>query len=249
MSKKLKLVSLNIEAHRHLEERVLPFLEAEKPDFISLQEVFEVDVPLIEQRLGMKGHYVPMANVTETSFHIRHALGNWGVAQFTRLPTPTQSSFHYIGTPDRLPIFFENNEPNAMNRVFVWSQVEHEGQSFTLGTTHFTISKHGEWSQEQQTSLEALLKGLEQFPEIIFSGDFNAPRGGQIFSQLAERYTDNIPPEVTTSIDGQFHKAGQLELMVDGLFTSPEYQASEVKVVGGVSDHKAIVTYLSKGQI
>jgi hypothetical protein len=245
MQKKLKLVSLNIEAHRHLEERTLPFLLAEKPDFVSLQEVFEVDMPLIEQTLGMKGIFIPQAEVTETSIHIKHAFGKWGVAQFTALPRIDQGSFHYVGSPDRVPIFFEQNNPNSMNRVFLWSKVAFEGVDFLLGTTHFTISKEGKWSAEQQRDLEKLLIGLDQFPEIAFSGDFNAPRGGNIFAQLADRYKDNIPADVMTSIDGQFHKAGQLQLMVDGLFTTPGYTASDVKVVDGVSDHKAIVAWLS----
>jgi endonuclease/exonuclease/phosphatase family metal-dependent hydrolase len=246
MARPLKLVSLNIEAHRHLEERVLPFLVAERPDFVSLQEVFEVDMPLIEETLGMKGRFVPQANVTETSIHIRHALGKWGLAQFTALPIVNQESTHCVGTPDRLPVFLENGNPNGMNRVLLWTKVEHEGQHFTFATTHFTISPKGQWTQEQQDSLEILMSKLDVLPEVVLSGDFNAPRGGKIFAQLAERYIDNIPPEVTTSLDGQFHKGGYLELMVDGLFTTPEYQANDVQVIGGVSDHKAIVAEISK---
>lgn len=246
MADSLKYVSLNIEAHRHLEERVLPFLKAEQPDFVSLQEVFAADMPLIEKELGMKGHFVPQATVNEVSIHIKHAMGDWGVAQFTRLPIQAEGSFHYTGTPERLPIFFERNSPNSMNRVFLWYKVEFNGQSYTIGATHFTISPKGEWTQEQQDSLEKLLAGLQDFPELVLSGDFNAPRGGKIFTQLAEKYTDNIPPEVTTSIDGQFHKAGQLQLMVDGLFTTPGYVVTNVRVVGGVSDHKAVVAEITK---
>lgn len=242
----MKLISLNIEAHRHLEERVLPFLVAEQPDFVSLQEVFLVDMPLIEQTLGMKGHFVPQANVTATSQHIRHALGQWGVAQFTKWPIEAEGHFHYVGTPERLPIFFEHNNPNSMNRIFLWYQINQAGTSYLLGTTHFTISEKGNWSQEQQRDLEAMLAGLAKFPDIVFSGDFNAPRGGKIFAQLAERYQDNIPPDITTSIDGQFHKAGQLQLMVDGLFTTPGYKASQVRIVDGVSDHKAIVAQIDR---
>ena len=78
-------------------------------------------------------------------------------------------------------------------------------------------------------------------------GDFNAPRGGEIFSALATRWHDNIPGTYHTSLDLSLHKAGKVDgerlatLMVDGLFTTPGYRTSRVELVPGVSDHCAIV--------
>lgn len=39
----MKLISLNIEGHKHI-DRQLPFFEIEAPDVLCLQEVFEPDV-------------------------------------------------------------------------------------------------------------------------------------------------------------------------------------------------------------
>lgn len=242
----MKLVSLNIESHRHLEERVLPFLLAEKPDVVCLQEVFEVDVPRIKTALGMDGHYLPMANVTETNRHIQHAYGKWGLLQLSRLSITATSHAYYQGGPERLPIFFENNDSNSMNRVVLQMEVKADDQVFRIATTHFIWSTNGDSTPLQLEKLEKLLKILAPQPDLILCGDFNAPRGRETFARLAARYHDNIPPEILTSIDGDFHKAGQLMLMVDGLFTTPEYQVSDVRVVGGVSDHKAIVGEIKK---
>jgi len=74
----LKLVSINIEGHRHFNERLLPFLEKEQPDFMSLQEVFEADVPALKARLGMDGQFWPMAVINEKSIHFAEPLGVWG---------------------------------------------------------------------------------------------------------------------------------------------------------------------------
>jgi len=242
----LKLVSINIEAHKHLESRILPFLVAEKPDFVSLQEVFEVDIPVLEKTLGMKSRFLPQANVTQASIHLPDPLGPWGVAQFTYLPVIDEGDFYYYGQDDHVPTFFENNDPNSMNRGFLWQTVEYQGQHYTLGTTHFTWSPDGSSTPEQQRDLNSLLAGLNSLPGLVFSGDMNAPRGGSTFAQLAALYTDNIPAHVTTSIDGELHRAGALELMVDGLFSTPGYRISEVEVVGGVSDHKAITALVTK---
>jgi len=243
----MKLVSINIEGHRHLHERVLPFLKREKPDIVCLQEVFEIDVPVIAESLGMTSFFRPMTDVSQPTIHIPKPLGIFGLAQFTSLPIQQQQAADYVkADAEKLPAFFENGDPNAMKRVVLWTTVEFEGQPYTIATTHFTWSTHGDPTEEQQRDLDSLFKVLDTIPELVICGDFNAPRGRRTFARLAERYKDNIPPEVTTSVDGQFHKAGQLELMVDGLFSTPEYQLSQVKVVGGVSDHKAITAIIQR---
>lgn len=75
---------------------------------------------------------------------------------------------------------------------------------------------------------------------LVLCGDFNAPRGGPIFSQFAERWRDCIPQHIATSIDPDLHRAGALQLMVDGLFTTADFAVSNVRMHCGVSDHKAI---------
>ena len=87
-----------------------------------------------------------------------------------------------------------------------------------------------------------MLRLFEQKKEIVFCGDFNAPRGGEVFSTLATVFTDNIPSSVTTTMDNALHRVGDKlrPLVVDGLFTRG-YKASNVRVVCGVSDHCAVV--------
>lgn len=81
----------------------------------------------------------------------------------------------------------------------------------------------------------------------MLAGDFNAPRGGESFSAIAARYRDNIPPNYQTSIYAPLHRSGQdLELMVDGLFTTPGYRAENVELTSGMSDHYAIVADIEK---
>ncbi len=242
----MKLVSLNIEGHRHLEERVLPFIQHEQPDVVCLQEVFEADVPRIKSALGMEGHFVPVAQVDQTSIHMSHALGAWGLLQLSRLPIQHQSHAYYMGGPGELPSFMADGNPNGMNRVVLWVEIPVAGQIYRIATTHFIWSTKGNSTPLQLEKLEALFKILADLPDLIICGDFNAPRGKETFARLAAKYHDNIPPEVKTSLDGQFHKAGQLQLMVDGLFSTPEYQVSQVRVEGGVSDHKAIVALVEK---
>lgn len=242
----VKVITANIEGHRHFEERLLPFVLTEKPEFISFQEVFEVDVPVLKQKLGMEGQYLPLANITETSIHMSHALGSWGIAQLSSLPIVDSGFEYYQGNREYVPDFRPDSDPNSMNRALSWMTVEKEGQEYTFVTTHFIWTPNGDPTELQHQKLADIWRILEPLKSYVLMGDFNAPRGRAIFTEMASKLKDNVPPEVTTSIDGSLHKAGNLELMVDGMFSTPDYILSHVRVESGVSDHKVIVAEVSK---
>jgi len=131
-------------------------------------------------------------------------------------------------------------------KVLTSVEIEKGGATFRVATTHFTWSEKGEASDLQKEDLGKLFPLLEGLREFVLCGDFNAPRGRTTFDAIAAKYKDNIPLEYTTSIDGSMHRAGNLPYMVDGLFTTPEYQASNVALNSGVSDHLAITATIHK---
>ena len=246
-NKNLKLISLNIEGHKHL-AKVLDFLQAEAAEVICLQEVFGVDVPVLAANLKMEYLFVPLSLVTKVNEHMSHALGELGLAILYRVKLLKSESEYYVGNRKKLPIFFENENSNSMNRVLLWIKFEFDGQKMMLATTHFTWAPEGKFTKEQQADWLNFQQSLSKFPELILTGDFNSPRtSGGVFEQLAAKYQDHIPQEVKTTIDGRVHKSGKdLQLVVDGLFTSPEYLAQEVEVKRAGSDHLAVIAIISK---
>lgn len=236
-----KVVTLNIEGNRHLPE-LKAFLQREQPDIICLQEVFEVHVEELAEAVGMQPFYTPMSNVTTSSIHA-DPFGYWGLLQLVSpdCEIRKQKAEYYVGNRDNIPIFFENENPNSINRAVLWSTIRKEDEELTVATTHFTWSPKGATTEEQLRDFAALQKVTDSLPAHVLCGDFNAPRGRQIFSTLSQTYTDNIPAEVTTTLDQNLHKAGKLEYVVDGYFTSPGITTRNVRVVDSVSDHCAIV--------
>jgi endonuclease/exonuclease/phosphatase family metal-dependent hydrolase len=236
----LKLICLNIEIDLHL-DRIFPFFEKEKPDVVLLQEVLEKDLPLLESTLKMKSIFTPVAQ-----FQWRESLQIEGQAIFTNLPLTKSYVEYYRGHKDVIP--FIELVPGAaekLARALSVIQVEKEGKNYCLATTHFTWTPDGKPSANQSQDLEILFDLLSSFPDVILCGDFNAPRGTPIFDKLATRYKDNIPPHVTTTIDKNWHKAGDLQLVVDGLFTTPHYNVDSIRLVDNLSDHFAIVANVS----
>lgn len=236
----LTLISLNIEGRRHI-ERIVPFLRERQPDVLCVQELNEHDIALIEEVLGARCTYAPMVCDDEDG-------GNSGIGIFTSLPARVRTH-RYAGHTGEL-MKADQTSPETQYQtqryILLIAVVTKDDQTFTIGTTHLPVTESGAVTDFQREALDGLLTALEQYPEIVLCGDMNAPRGRETFDTLAARYTDNIPPEYTTSIDGDLHRAGPIPFMVDGLFTTPAYTATDVALHCGVSDHCAITAQIQR---
>lgn len=239
-----KIVSVNIEGAKHL-DRVVPFLERERPDIVCLQEVFEPDVQSFAKLLDMEYAFAPNVLMgrmepTEPPFV------PFGIGMLSRFPLENIQRQYYHGEEATAVKTVFNENVEVYTHPLLSVEGEKEGERYTFATTHFTWTPDGKPNDTQRKHLQALFKILERFDDIVLCGDFNAPRGGEIFGEIAKRYKDNIPPHYQTSIDGKLHRLGPLQRMVDGLFTTPQYEVSNVRLQDGVSDHLAIVGEVRK---
>jgi len=171
-----------------------------------------------------------------------------GIAIFSRLPLVRSSSQYYRGSPASVPSMdpVDAATYNNKNQMVAFCEIAKEETVFNIATTHFTWTPDGEPTDIQRSDMQAMLKILEFAGEFVLCGDFNVPRGGELFGMLAGRYKDNVPSHYTTSIDGNLHRLGQLNRMVDGIFSTPAYTVSGVEMISGVSDHCALVATISK---
>jgi endonuclease/exonuclease/phosphatase family metal-dependent hydrolase len=237
----LSFVQLNIERNKHL-QRFIPLLQREKPDVVCLQEVIESYIPEIEKGIGMK--VVRFAPMTIWSDNDVNTGIKMGVAIFSRLEAKDIVVDYYVvnGKKPGEMTFFERgpHQQETIQKVLLSAVFEKDGKEYRIGTTHFTWTPDGEASDTQREDVQAFLKALSKYPEIVFSGDLNAPRGKEIFETIAKEYHDNIPKDLVTSIDQELHRVKGIMLMVDSLFSTPGYEVSNVRTTFGVSDHCAI---------
>jgi len=229
----LKIVSLNIEKDKHF-DRIIPFLKKQQPDVVLLQEVFSKDIPILEEALGMKHKFAVMKVLLREEEQLP-----FGIATFSSLPI-TKSYTAYFNGDGANPPIGPQGDPLKTARAISVAEVIKENKTYCLVNTHFTWTPDGQASDLQHQDLHTLLKLLSLLPEFILCGDFNAPRGKAIFDKIASLYKDNIPLDVTTTIDKNLHRAGDLQLVVDGLFSTPEYRVESVKLFDNLSDHYAI---------
>jgi endonuclease/exonuclease/phosphatase family metal-dependent hydrolase len=235
----LKLVSLNVEGNRHV-ERVFSFLEKTDADVICLQEVFETEFRLLRRVLRMHGMFAPVTRIGEKEYkNVSGTPGIEGVGLLTRLPFRELSQHYYLGAHHPIPEY-KDRDMNTINRVLVTATVTRDGADYIVGTTHFTWTPDGKANDDQRRDIKSLLKILAGIPEIILVGDFNAPRGREIWGMLASLYKDNIPADVDTTIEANLSRHGDLRLVVDGCFTTPHFKAVRVDLIQNISDHWAV---------
>lgn len=241
----IKLVSLNIEREKHL-ELVVPFLQKEAADVVCIQELREKDIPQLGAMLGSFAYAPTLRHRSDFTSVIGNAI-------FSKVPIERKSIRYYVGSAEE-EVPKEELPVKGANHALVLLDIQKGGRSYRIGCTHFTWTPHGEATDLQRSDMASLLAILEASGELVLAGDFNAPRGGEIFSLLAKRYKDNIPPEYKTSIDVNLHRLGKehpdefTDKMVDGLFSTPNYIVSDVELHSGVSDHFAITATVAKAE-
>ena len=248
----IPFVSVNIEGSKHL-DLVKNFLAAAMPEVVCVQELFEADVGVISEALdGAQAVFLPM-NRRDDSQDDNAMIG---VGIFSRLPIRAHRMLYYRGDPAVIHDYDNTSVEtryHSQNCGVLTCDIEKDGVAFRVATTHFTWTPKGAADDFQRVDLKSMLEILETLDEFILCGDFNAPRvlagvPGEIFGQLAARYKDNIPTQYVTSLDPARHHAPlaeQADKMVDGLFTTPSYVASNVELHTGVSDHCAITATIS----
>ena len=242
--KLLSLISLNIEKEKHL-DLVRKFFVNSKPDVICLQEVFESDFVNLKKELAMEGLFCPMAIIERT---YDRSFEKIGVAILSKLKIVSSDCKYYRGNKDILRYESGQSLDKRYKMIFAVLakiKVVFDGKEFNIFSTHFTWTPDGLANDTQRKDVAQLLDILSKEKSFVLCGDFNAPRGGEIFAKIAEKYKDNIPPEYESSIDPDLHRKPGLRLMVDGLFSTPDYIAEHVKLVCGVSDHCAIKAKIS----
>lgn len=237
----LIIMSLNIEGDKHLPE-VTRFIQNTKPDVVCLQEVFETDYKRLTVDLKLQGKFLPTVYIDVPGKPGFHKRGVFGVAILSRVPGTFGEAYYMKRRQGELPLY--HGRPNAGHRVLLWENIDNH---LTVATTHFTWSKGGRATNRQRKELNALMKLVNTIQPDILCGDFNAPRGKEIWTKLSKQLVDNIPPQVTSTIDPRLHYTKGLNIVVDGFFTSHEsrVRVTSLKLVSGVSDHQAIVATIT----
>lgn len=228
----IKFLHLNIEGRKHIEP-ITKFLESNEIEVCCFQEIDEETTKLFCNKFGFQCVYVDMGLVKSLN-------RTQGIAILSKLPIVSTEEKFLIRIPSDYQYGYENFK-------VLMATIEKSGESYKIITVHLPVHRPGHIiSPFQLETYAELKKVLDDIDSFLLTGDFNAPRGTVIFDELAKKYKDNMPMDLTSSLDPILHKAAPLEYVVDGIFTTSSYMVSDVKIHNGISDHKGVSGILSK---
>src|SRR3989344_3284179 len=156
MSAQLKLACINIEKSKHL-DGVTKFLLESDFEVVCVQEMFQRDIERLTAAFPEATcQFAPMTlRATENPPEVL------GVGIFSRLPVKKRNTLYYHGHPESLP---ESSQLlgnfNESNRVLLSCDIEKDGLTFRVCTTHFTWTPDGEATKLQHDDMAALLNVL-----------------------------------------------------------------------------------------
>lgn len=243
----MKMVSLNVEGELH-KDKIAELIHVEQAEVVCLQEFFpETAKQILGERYPYQ-FFVPTYRVDQTEKGlIPSETRVWGEVIASQIPFIKTEKFYMpmdAYTANNLPVHgTDNHLPTLL--------VAELGNGATIATTHFTWTPKASVTARQRAQVRALAEVVND-RQMVVVGDFNIPRGNEMYAELTRIWTDNIPKQVESTLDPELHYAnreekGRLKLVVDYVWSTTGYKVSEVEVVKGVSDHCAIVAQVDKG--
>jgi endonuclease/exonuclease/phosphatase family metal-dependent hydrolase len=166
-------------------------------------------------------------------------VGTTGVAILSKQMMDDYEVF-YCGEGDRA--YLEKPGMGTHAPILILAKID----ELQIGAVHFSWTANGTIDERQRKHVAILLDYLSTKGELVMCGDFNIPRGNEMYEKLLTNYHDNVPMEIQTTLDPILHYAnrenpGILKLVVDYVWSTPKYSVSEVRVEQGVSDHCGLV--------
>lgn len=241
----MKIISLNIEKDKHFEKHKDFFLN-EQAEIICLQEVFEEDIEKYKKLLKINYHYFsPMGY--HKSFTKSSKMKTQGIAILSKYKFKISKSYNIFEKQKNksTPIWpIDLSESNKVHWKLIFVNIFINNKNYNIYTTHAPVTHHGDFISDLQREYFKNLKTILGCKKsLILTGDFNNPRGSELFDDLSKIYTDNIPKKYMTSIDNKIHRAGHknLQYIVDGFFTTKDVKVKKIRYQDKVSDHFAVI--------
>lgn len=250
----IKFIQINIYGGKYFDD-LLPFLKAENPDFISMQEVTSNDLNLysdkkvslfeqIKSELDLNGVYCPNSSLVDDPS------SQYGIAVFARFPI---TNSNVLALKKFRPLTFEEvlgsdtktSEVQATNLLDITVQVDSK-------PVHI-ISWHGAWTAPPHDTEETLrqAKMVKDYlgalgESFILGGDLNNIMGNQTIDMLsgaAQNLMINSGVEATTN--RKVHKIRPRGYLIDYIFTSRDIVLKKLEVPEiTVSDHLPVIAGL-----
>lgn len=257
----LKILQINIENDKHL-DKIINLVKEKDPDIVCMQEVVVDSWVYVLENMGYSFCFAPMLVLDGKEE---------GVLIFSKYKILKNKVFRYdLNKGNTLPVF-NKKDLALIDGVRPWcrflyhfvllnTSLEINNIVFNVVTTHFPVADHVvpdlpfHMFKDNQNLIDLLcirnhfdlfIQNLSKIKKpLIFTADLNTPRGSFIYDDLAHLLVDWVPQNLNTTLDSKNHRVKELNLVVDTIMTSQDFDLINFEVIEGVSDHKALLATL-----
>lgn len=251
---KIKIVSLNIYKGALL-DAVCSFLEQEKPDIVTMQEVFSSSDPSLasyfrsfeelKKRLKFKA-YDYEAALNEILPEGRIPQGN---AIFSQFPISSRDAVFFNG-----PFLdgYVDDIRDMQNNLNMPHVLQHVVLDTPAGNVHL-YNLHGTWdldgdnfSEKRKQMSEAIINAVQDKTNVIVAGDTNARPTNQAIKNVEKHLKNIFGSELKSTFNmRRKENPGYATSVVDMIFTSPDIRVVSKSCPDiDISDHLPLVATL-----
>lgn len=246
----LKILTLNIWQGGLLFDQIINFITSERPDIVTLQEVFDTEEKDLPQ------NYSSLENLTEelyfTYFDFAKTFegfvegkkvvqGNLILSNFPILES--SHTFYDIAFQN---IDFQNRE-NATNlpRLLQYATIDANGLDLRVFNTHGIWGEDGLDNLRRLKMSQTIVEKFQGLSHVILAGDFNVNSNTESIKNI-EKYLRNVfKDELKTSFNLRrkgIHEGNYFKSVVDNIFVSPDIEVLDHRCpLVDISDHLPLV--------
>ena len=228
-----RFLQLNMEEDRHL-QKILPLIQEHDFDVLLLQEITKSTFTRIKQDLGYP--YAEFGDMRPSLYSDDIS----GVSILSKHPGA-------FAIETFLDIANDNENHRGAYAYRLVSFTPSSCSDMTFLTTHLPVNYPAPVISElQRNAYKGLIELLEKKERFILTGDLNSPRSNEntiynsLYDQLIEKFQDQLPKNVLTTIDSKLHSVKGLSYTVDAILTSGDIEVKNIGITENISDHMGI---------
>lgn len=239
----IKFINLNLWESGKLKDNTLNFLKRERPDILSLQEVWQCSKILehIEIENLKKLLNLPHSVFSSTFSTIKNwEKIVWGNAILSRFPIKNHHTTFFVGS------YLDNYVPKVkgdfsdLPRSFVSAEISINNTRLNVVNIHGVWGFNGEDNPNRLKMSMAVINEIKGKTNVILSGDFNTRPYTKSIKNIEKYLTNVFKDELITSfnIKRKNHPGDYSTAVVDMVFASPNIKAiSHICPNVDISDH------------
>ena len=218
---KLKVITLNVWLFRFF-DKIVDFLEKEKPDIVLLQEATSGTDQIFDR--GLTNGVERLREVFPEYESVFHPIRTYQYDNFkmwmgcmilSRYPILSTNAHYYYEQLETVT----NNNYNNTNFPGLLLTAKLNGIDLQVHTTHFLWSMHPDITDRQRGAVKNLLGLLEKNNRCIIGGDFNITDDSEIYKTLSRSLISDRPTDVKRTLHPEIHPIGTSKnLAVDFIF-------------------------------